>query len=166
LSFRGEFDAVFSNAALHWMQRPAEVLAGVARALRPGGRFIGELGADGNTATVLRALQAAMTQRGLSFSSRNPWYFPTADEYRGKLERAGFIVTALDVFPRPTPLPGSLIGWLETFAPTFVVGFSPVERTAFFDEVAAALRPQLCDANGQWTVDYVRLRFRAERPAA
>ncbi|HET6422770.1 MAG TPA: class I SAM-dependent methyltransferase [Planctomycetaceae bacterium] len=160
LAFSAEFDAVFSNAALHWMQRPDEVLAGVVRALKPGGRFVGEFGGEGNVASIVAAMKHALQQRGIDYASRNPWYYPSAEEYRGKLEHAGFRVDEIVLFSRPTPLPGDITGWLETFAPRFTVGLSPRDRTSLFNELADALRPQLF-RDGKWIVDYVRLRFRA-----
>lgn len=164
LHFEHEFDAVFSNAALHWMRQADAVIAGVWRALKPGGRFVGEFGGDGNTATVLRALEAALRRRGLDFRALSPWYFPSAEEYRGKLEARGFAVNTIALIPRPTPLPGSLIAWLETFAQSFVAPLPVAERAGFLAEVADQCRPTLCDAEGKWSVDYVRLRFSATKP--
>src|SRR5262249_14315625 len=109
LPFQCEFDAVFSNAALHWMKQADAVIAGVWRALKPGGRFVGEFGGEGNTATVLRAVAAALQQRGLDFRTLSPWYFPSVTDYRGKLEAQGFVVSTIALIPRPTPLPGHLI---------------------------------------------------------
>jgi trans-aconitate methyltransferase len=166
LHFEREFDAVFSNAALHWMKQPDAVIAGVWRALKPGGRFVGECGGDGNTATVLRALDAALQQRGLDFHTLSPWYFPTVEDYRGKLEAQGFVVNTIALIPRPTPLPGSLIAWLETFAQSFLASLPVAERARFFAEVENRCRPTLCDAEGKWSVDYVRLRFSATKPDA
>ncbi|MDP1799200.1 MAG: class I SAM-dependent methyltransferase [Planctomycetaceae bacterium] len=160
LAFDAEFDAVFSNAALHWMQRPDEVLVGIARALKPGGRFVGEFGGEGNIASIVSAMKHALQRRGIDYAALNPWYYPSVDEYRGKLERAGFRVDEIVLFPRPTPLPGDITGWLETFAPRFTVGMSPAERTTLFAEIADELRPQLF-RDQKWIVDYVRLRFRA-----
>jgi trans-aconitate methyltransferase len=165
LTFEGEFDAVFSNAALHWMLRPAEVIAGVWRALRPGGRFVGEMGGHGNVRHIAAAMVAALDRRGLDGRAAVPWYFPTPDEYRGRLEAQGFSVQAIELIPRPTPLPGDIVGWLELFTENFTQRVAPAERSALLDEVAAALRPTLCDAEGRWTADYVRLRFAAFKPA-
>ena len=164
LQFESEFDAVFSNAALHWMKQADTVIAGVWRSLKPGGRFVGEFGGDGNTATVLRALDAALQQRGLDFRTLSPWYFPSVEEYRGKLETRGFVVNTVALIPRPTPLPGSLVGWLETFAQSFVAPLPVADRTQFLADVENQCRPTLCDANGKWSVDYVRLRFSATKP--
>jgi trans-aconitate methyltransferase len=165
LQFAGEFDAVFSNAALHWMKQADAVIAGVWRALKPGGRFVGEFGGDGNTATVLRALEAVLQQRGLDFRTLNPWYFPSVEEYRNKLEAHGFAVHSIALIPRPTPLPGSLIAWLETFAQSFVGPVPTAERAGFLAQVEDLCRSALCNADGAWSVDYVRLRFAAVKPA-
>lgn len=166
LQFTQEFDAVFSNAALHWMKQTDAVIAGVWRALKPGGRFVAEFGGDGNNATVIRALEAALQQRGLDFHTLSPWYFPSVKEYQGKLEAQGFMVNTIALIPRPTPLPGSLVAWLETFAQSFVASLLPAERTVFLTEVAELCRPTLCDTEGKWSVDYVRLRFSATKPAS
>ena len=93
LEFDGEFDAVFSNAALHWMLRPDAVIDGVHRALKPGGRFVGEFGGAGNVATIASALEAALDRRGFDGKAANPWYFPSAEEYAAKLTAHGFRVT-------------------------------------------------------------------------
>jgi trans-aconitate methyltransferase len=165
LQFKDEFDAVFSNAALHWMKQADAVIAGVWRALKPGGRFVGEFGGEGNTATVLRVLTAVLRQRGLDFRTLSPWYFPSVEEYRGKLEAHGFVVNSIALIPRPTPLPGSLIAWLETFAQSFMVPLPIGERAVFLADIENRCRPTLCNAEGQWSVDYVRLRFSATKPA-
>src|SRR5262245_30136916 len=119
LQFELAFDAIFSNAALHWMQPLDAVIAGVWRALKPGGRFVGECGGDGNTATVIHALDSALRQRGINSQTVNPWYFPTIDEYRNILAAQGFTVSTIALIPRPTPLPGHLTDWLEIFAQSF-----------------------------------------------
>ena len=93
LPFAHEFDAVFSNAALHWMRAdPDAVVAGVARSLRPGGRFVGEFGGQGNVAAIIVALVAALERRGVDGAALIPWYFPTPMEYQARLERHGFAV--------------------------------------------------------------------------
>ncbi len=161
LDFEAPFDAVFSNAALHWMLRPAEVAAGVARALKPGGRFVGEFGGHGNVAAITVALVAALGRRGVDGDARVPWYFPTPGEYAGLLSAAGFTVDAIDLIPRPTPLGANISGWLDTFGENFFQAVPPEERAAVKDDAMALLRPRLCDQDGNWTADYVRLRFAA-----
>jgi trans-aconitate methyltransferase len=165
LAFDGEFDAVFSNAALHWMLRPEKVIAGVWRALKPGGRFVGEFGGHGNVQHIKTALIAALDRRGLDGNAAVPWYFPTPAEYRGLLEAQGFRVRAAELIPRSTPLPGDIVAWLDNFAENFTRQVPAGERVAYLGEVAAALRPHLCGADGTWSADYVRLRFAADKPA-
>jgi len=165
LTFDNEFDGVFSNAALHWMRRPAAVIAGVWRALRPGGRFVGEFGGHGNVQHIKTALVAALDRRGLDGQAAVPWYFPTPAEYRGLLEAQGFRVRAVELIPRPTPLPGDIVDWLENFAENFTRRVPAAERRDFLSEVGAALRPHLRNPEGVWSADYVRLRFAADKPA-
>ncbi len=165
LDFDDEFDAVFSNAALHWMKRADLVIDGVWRALAPGGRFVGECGGDGCVATIVAALSSALERRGHDARAANPWYFPTVADYRARLEARGFVVASIALIPRPTPLPGDVTGWLETFAESFTGVLPERERAAFLAEVQEELRPELCDADGRWTADYVRLRFAATKPA-
>ena len=164
LDFDAEFDAVFSNAALHWMCRADAVIAGVWRALAPGGRFAGEMGGYGCVAKIKAALVSALARRGVDGEAANPWYFPTVEDYTARLRKAGFSVEYGALIPRPTPLPGDVTGWLETFAQSFTAVLPAADRPAFIDEVREALRPQLCDAHGNWTADYVRLRFLARKP--
>src|SRR2546425_2943528 len=166
LPFVNEFDAVFTNAALHWMTQPDAVLIGVWRALKPGGRFVGECGGHGNTATVMAALQAALAKRGIDAQRLNPWFFPSAAEYRSRLEAHGFVVDTMTLFPRPTPLAGDLTGWLETFVQAFLTALPVSQRAVVLAEVSERCRPQLCNVDGHWTVDYVRLRFAVTKPAS
>jgi SAM-dependent methyltransferase len=159
LSFDHEFDAVFSNAALHWMRNPGAVLAGVWRALRPNGRFVAEFGGHGCVEKIKKALVNALNRRGIDGKAAVPWYFPTVEEYSTRLNKARFSIGYIALIPRPTPLPGDVTGWLETFAESFTACLPPSERPAYVAEVREALRPELCDAGGKWTADYVRLRF-------
>ncbi|PYU30329.1 MAG: SAM-dependent methyltransferase [Acidobacteria bacterium] len=166
LQFRDEFDAVFSNAALHWMLPPEEVIAGVWHALRHGGRFVAEMGGHGNVEMIQAALVDALDRRGINGESFVPWFFPTIEDYSARLRKAGFVVSYISLFPRPTPLPGDVTSWLESFAEDFLSALPAAERPAYIEEVREALRPKLCDARGNWTADYVRLRFAAQKPRA
>ena len=165
LAFRAEFDAVFSNAALHWMTGAPQVVDGVFRALRPGGRFAAEFGGQGNVAAIVTALTALGRQHGIDQALAKPWYFPTAEEYGELLESRGFVVEDIRLIPRPTPLPTGLRGWIETFRKPF---FESAEdrAAALLDELEAVLAPALCDSAGRWTADYVRLRVLARKPRA
>lgn len=153
------FDAVFSNAALHWMPDAGAVLDGVRHVSKPGARFVGEAGGHGNVAAVATALLAALAERDIDGAARWPWRFPTADEWRADLERHGFEVDDCRLVPRPTPLPTGIDGWLVTFADPFLAGLDDAGREAVRDRVAELLAPSLRDGSGRWTADYVRLRF-------
>jgi SAM-dependent methyltransferase len=166
LTFENEFDAVFSNAVLHWVKdNPDLPIAGAFRALVAGGRFVGELGGHGCVGAISVALMVALERRGVpDAASQLPWYFPTVDEYEARLRRAGFVPRSVQLIPRPTPLPTGMRGWLETFANPFFGAFSQNDRNDFLDEVTSLLKPVLCDSQGRWTADYVRLRFAAVKP--
>lgn len=164
LAFNGEFDAVFSNAALHWMKRdPQAVIDGVHCALRRGGRFVAEMGGDGNVAAIRSALHTELRALGRDPLAVDPWYFPTVDEYRERLQQAGFDVMQIETYPRPTPLPTDVRGWLDTFAQPFLTSVPLTQRDAILNAVSERLRPQLQDSQGSWTADYVRLRFIAHK---
>jgi trans-aconitate methyltransferase len=163
LPFAEEFDAVFSNAVLHWIKNADPMIAGVYRSLKPGGRFVAECGGYGCVRKVQTALVEALNRRGTDGEARVPWYFPTPGDYATRLERAGFRVDSIALIPRPTPLPGDIIAWLEVFAQVFLHGLSDAERQEYLQEVRSALEPQLRESSGTWVADYVRLRFAATR---
>jgi trans-aconitate methyltransferase len=163
LLFEREFDAVFSNAALHWMSDQDAVLRGVYRALKPGGRFVAECGGQGNIAAIRVALLAVLTSRGIPAEQIENNRFYHSAEYRAKLESQGFLVEEITLTPRPTPLPSGMAEWLQTFRNS-VLGLLPaIEQPAAIEQIVALLKPVLCDREGNWTADYVRLRFRARR---
>jgi trans-aconitate methyltransferase len=164
LTFEREFDAVFSNAALHWMRPQEAVLAGVARALKPGGRFVAEMGGHNNTAAILTAFRAVLGRRGIEALDLMPWYFPSTAAYRAKLDAAGFRVEEIAIVPRPTPLAAGFPAWLDTFCEDFFIPLPPADRATAKREVCELLEPILKDETGLWIADYVRLRFRATLP--
>jgi SAM-dependent methyltransferase len=163
LAFKDEFDAVFSNAVLHWVKDdPDAPITGAFRALKAGGRFVGEMGGHGCVGAITVALVATLQRRGVPDAAAwIPCYFPTVDEYEARLRRAGFVPQSVQLVPRPTPLPTGMRGWLETFANPYCAALPRGERDAFLEEVTALLKPVLCDAQGRWTADYIRLRFAA-----
>lgn len=166
LAYDNEFEAVFSNAALHWMPDADAVLAGVHRALRPGGRFIAEMGGQGNIAAIRTALQAVLAPFGVDAEATANSFFPSADTYRRLLQKHGFAMQVIELIPRPTPLPGGPEGmalWLNTFRNGVLDRIAPAGRELAVSRTVDLLRPILCDAEGNWTADYVRLRFHATR---
>ncbi len=160
LVFDGEFDAVFSNAALHWMTEAESVVAGVNRALKPGGRFVAEFGGHGNVAAIVTAMRATAQRLGGDMSFAGPWFFPSPEVYREMLEKAGFEVRRIGLYPRPTPLRTGMAAWLLVFRRPFFEQYGE-RREEVLGEVEALLKPVLCDAMGNWTADYVRLRVEA-----
>ncbi len=160
MDFGPEFDAVFSNAALHWIKDADAVITRVARVLRPKGRFVAEMGGQGCVKTIQAALVEELDRRGYEGQAAVPWYFPSVEQYGARLAAAGFDPTYIALIPRPTPLP-DMMGWLTTFSVCFTSPLPPEERTDYLQSVLDRLRSQLCDEGGNWTADYVRLRFKA-----
>ena len=164
LPYDAAFDAVFSNAALHWMTDHDAVTAGVRRALKPGGRYVAECGGFGNVAAIMVALRAVLQRHGVANPTSIPRYYPSPAAYRALLERHGFTVRSIALIPRPTPLPTGMAGWLSVFADAALAELPEAERDAARDEALDLMRPSLCDEQGNWIADYVRLRFAADLP--
>lgn len=163
MSFKQRFDAVFTNAVLHWLQHPERAIEGVANCLQSGGRFVGEFGGKGNVDTIRAALHRGLTRRGIDPWSVDPWYYPSVEEFSVLLRRFDFTVDVIDLIPRPTKLPGEITAWLEIFAQPFTKALPAPERGGYLAEVRDELQPKLCDRDGVSLADYVRLRFRALR---
>ena len=161
LPFEEEFDAVFSNAVLHWIRPPEAVLSGVWRALKPGGRFVAEMGGKGNVVTISRALIAALGRRGIDARAELSWFFPDVEEYAALLGDGGFRVVDIGLFEKPSALPDHIAKWLETFAENLLSLVPPDERPAIAAEVYQSLSPDHVDTEGRVIADYVRLRFHA-----
>jgi len=159
-------DAVFSNAALHWVRNQDAMLAGVYRALKPGGRFVAEMGGHGNIAAIRVALAGVLRQWGLDPYTMDNNFFPSDTQYHARLESAGFIVDEIALIPRPTKLPESgMRGWLETFRRGLLAQLPAERREQAIEETVALLKPVLHTDVGGWTADYVRLRFHARKAA-
>jgi trans-aconitate methyltransferase len=162
-SFPAPFHLVFSNATLHWIPEAADVARSVARALRPGGRFVGEFGGAGNCRQIVSALTTAGEEIGVTLKS--PWYFPSIAAYAQVLEDAGFEVTFAQLFDRFTQLDHPETGlrdWLNMFGGPFLDAVPEERNDAFLTRVEALARPGLY-RDGRWFADYRRLRFVAIR---
>jgi len=154
------FDAVFSNAALHWVRNQDAMMAEVHRVLKPGGRFVAEMGGQGNIAAIRVALMAVLAKHGYGDREDGVNYYPTPEGYTRRLTRHGFHVEQIALIPRPTPLAESgMAGWLRTFRRGVLDGLPESLRDTVVEETAALLAPALRDEEGNWTGDYVRLRF-------
>ena len=163
LPFIEQFDAVFSNAVLHWIKPPEKVVRSVWRALKPGGKFVAEFGGKGNISTVISAIRNVMQAAGYPATELNPWYFPSIGEYGTLLEQQGLQLTYACLFNRPTPLEGREEGienWLEMFANSFFQVVPHQQKLEILAEIANQLRPTLY-RNGTWVVDYQRIRVLA-----
>lgn len=159
-SFAEPFDAVFSNAALHWVKRAEAAVICMARALKPGGRFVVEFGGKGNIAGIATALEQAIRKlHGREVKAVN--YFPAVGEYASLLEKHGLETVSALLFDRLTKLEGGeegLENWIKMFRRELVIGFSDAEQQAVFAEVKSALRDKLF-RDGNWFADYRRLRI-------
>ena len=159
LPFEHEFDAVFSNAALHWVRNQDAMLAGVKHALKPGGRFVAEMGGHGNVAAILVALTAVLNRHGYGDLEGGVNYYPAPEVYADRLVRYGFAVKKIQLIPRPTPLPTGMAAWLTTFRKGVLEAVPAHLRATIVDETVSLLEPVLRDDQGNWTADYIRLRF-------
>jgi SAM-dependent methyltransferase len=154
------FDAVFSNAALHWVRDQDAMIAEVHRVLKPGGRFVAEMGGHGNIAAIRVALRSVLARHGYGDREDGVNYYPTAAAYTRRLEQDGFRVQRMALIPRPTPLSdGGMSAWLRTFRSGVLEGLPEALRETVVIETVALLEPALRDEDGNWTADYVRLRF-------
>jgi len=159
LPFHAEFDAVFSNAAMHWVRDQDAMLAGVRRALKPGGRFVAEMGGHGNIAAIRVALMAVLERHGLAGLEDGVNYYPSVESYTARLSSHRFSVETIQIIPRPTPLPAGMHAWLTTFRNGVIEAVPKELRLTVLDETVNLLKPALCDEQGHWTGDYIRLRF-------
>ncbi len=161
------FDAVFSNAVLHWVRGQDEMMAEVYRVLRPGGRFVAEMGGHGNIAAIRVALISILARHGFADAEEGVNYYPTPEAYTRRLERHGFTVARIALIPRPTTLErGGMAGWLRTFRRGVLEKVPEDLRDRVVEECCDLLAHALRDENGNWVADYVRLRFVAQRSLA
>lgn len=165
IALEGSFDAVFSNATLHWIKEPGGVVREIARLLKPGGRFVAEFGGHGNIAKLVRAAERAWLELRLPAPMPNPWYYPSIPEYAMLLEAHGLMVTYAILFDRPTPLEDDADGlrnWLLMFGGAISENLSETEHQRFMEETVREGRPELF-RDGRWVLDYRRLRIVAKK---
>jgi trans-aconitate methyltransferase len=165
IAFPEPFDAIFSNATLHWIKEPEKVIAGIVKSLKPGGRFVAEFGGKGNVAALMVALERAWHKLELPGPTARPWYYPSVAEYAGLLDKHGLEVTFATLFERPTPLEDGELGlrnWLKMFGGAFIETLTPDQRDQAFQAVEKEARPTLFH-DGKWVLDYRRLRLVARR---
>jgi trans-aconitate methyltransferase len=161
MKFSGPFDAAFSNATLHWIKEPERVVAAIASALRPGGRFVAEFGGKNNITALMSAFSHAWKNLIPSQPFPNPWYYPSLAEYASLLESHSLEVTYGELFDRPTPLEDGergLHNWLEMFGEAIAEKVPSDLREKFKQDVEREARHDLFH-DGRWVLDYRRLRI-------
>lgn len=161
------FDAVFSNAALHWMKNPEKVIQCVWNVLNPAGRFVAEFGGKGNVETIIKAIENVLLEEyGMDGKKVNPWYYPSIGEYSTLLEQQGFRVTYAVHFDRPTPLKDGIKGlnhWLNSFGDDYFHPYSEREKEEIFQKIREKIKRSLFH-DGSWYADYKRIRVVAIKP--
>lgn len=169
-SFHAEepYDAVFSNAALHWVKDAKGAAESIWRALRQGGRFVAEFGGKGNVQLFEKTIEEVLRSHyGVDAAARNPWYFPSIGEYASLLEQTGFNVVFAELFDRPTPLGGEqgIRDWLKMFARPYFSEMSEEQTAEASELITGKLTQVLSRDNESWLADYRRLRIVALKSA-
>lgn len=160
LEFISEFDAVFSNAVLHWVIDSHTAIRKIHAALKDNGRFIAEFGGYENIKYLTDAMQKVFDNNPEYGKFNNPWYFPKDTEYKKLLESNGFKVEYIEIIPRPTQI-DDIFNWLTVFANGIVSHLSTEQQENFKNEVRKILKPKIYTKENGWVADYVRLRLKA-----
>ena len=162
LPYENEFDAVFSNAVLHWVKEPETAIAKISNALKANGRFIAEFGGYGNIKYLTDAMQKVFDKNKEYGEFNNPWYFPKDTDYKQMLEANGFDVEYIELIPRPTKV-DDIANWLDVFANGIVSHLTKEQQRRFKQEVREILKPKIYSEKDGWVADYVRLRLKATK---
>jgi SAM-dependent methyltransferase len=163
----GHFDAAFSNAALHWMLDPVAVANGVHEVLKAGGRFVGEMGGEGNLVTLRSALREELATRGYSVPATDSQWYAGIEEFTRVYAGAGFERIEARLIPRETNLASGIVPWVLTFRSGFmtVSGVPEREHVSVAQAVERRVAAKLQRRDGSWFADYVRLRFTMRKPS-
>ncbi len=160
LPYKESFDAVFSNATLHWVKDARSAIDNIASSLKSGGRFVAEFGGEGNVDALVSAMEELFDRHDDFGEFNNPWYFPSIKSYKKLLEDEGFEVEYIALIPRPTPM-NDIKNWLDIFTNGVTEGLSQEQREVFISECKERVRPRLYHDRDGWMLDYVRLRVKA-----
>ncbi|CAG8693690.1 6354_t:CDS:2, partial [Gigaspora rosea] len=151
--FEGTFDAVFSNAALHWIKNQEAVVEGIRTCLKLGGRLVLEMGGKGNVQVIEKSMASALDKRGYNGASLSPWVFPSQETYSSLLTNASFQISSINLFPRPTKLPTDLRGWIDTFGHLYIQNLDDKEKEDVINEVIEMCKPEVYnEKDGSWTI--------------
>ncbi|WP_457564189.1 class I SAM-dependent methyltransferase [Caminibacter sp.] len=159
MNYKNEFDAVFSNAVLHWINDQKKALANIYKALKNNGRFVCEFGGKGNIDSLLNAIENVFIKYKFG-KFKNPWYFPDVKSYKNILESEGFSVEYIELIPRPTKI-NDIKKWIDIFCKDFTENLTKEQKNVFKNEVEKILRDKIYTKTNEWIVDYVRIRFKA-----
>ena len=162
-AYENRFDAVFSNAALHWMTDYSSVIKGVHKALKAGGRFVAEFGEHDNLMNIRHVLKQIHDESDLFGEYREPCFNPTLAFYKAALEKAGFKVIQIERFERPTPLGEGAIEWFKMYTSGLIKDFDQKTLDLYINRTMERLRKNHVFEGDSWTADFVRLRFYALR---
>lgn len=165
ITYHNQFDAIFSNAALHWVTQADQAATNMYTALKPGGRFVAELGGYGNVGGIINALKYSLTANGFtSLAEHSLWYFPSVGTYTSLLEKTGFTVTLAHYYDRETLLQGAngMHNWLEMFANVILNEVPSANREPVIEATIKRLEPTHF-RNGNWYADYKRLQIFAKK---
>lgn len=160
LPYTNKFDAVFSNAVLHWVKNGDEALKNVSKCLKPKGRFIAEFGGYGNIEFLIEAMKEVFYSHEEFGEFKNPWYFPSDTEYKKLLQNNGFFVKHIELIPRPTKI-DDISHWIDIFANGITSYLNATQKSQFKEEVREILKPKIYSKSDGWVADYVRLRLKA-----
>ncbi len=160
LPYDGVFDAVFSNAVLHWVKDARAAVQNIARSLKPGGRFVAEFGGEGNVQHLIGAMESVFAAHPEFGTFEHPWYFPSVSAYQELLGSEGFEVTCIELIPRPTPI-DDIADWFDIFCNGVTAHLSKEQYRTFIAEVKERLTPTNYSEEKGWMADYMRLRVRA-----
>lgn len=163
ITFENKFDAVFTNAALHWVKDHNLVLKGVCKSLKAKGRFVGEFGGYGNIQTLVNAMKRVVENNPKMGTFSNPWYFPTVSEYSKLLTENDFYVEEIKLIPRPTQLKTGVKEWLKIFGNYIISGIPAELEDPFLNKVECIVKDDLYSEKSGWLADYVRIRFKAQK---
>jgi 2-isopropylmalate synthase len=160
LPYDNMFDAVFSNAMLHWVKDARGAVKNMAKSLKVGGRFICEFGGEGNAYHLVSAMEEVFANHSEFGVFDNPWYFPSVAEYRALLESEGFRVEYIEIIPRPTHM-DDIANWLDIFANGVTSHLTQEQFEVFKKETTEILRRKIYSDEEGWMLDYKRLRVKA-----
>lgn len=162
LPYVEKFDAVFSNAVLHWVKDSQLAVENIYKSLKDGGRFVAEFGGYGNVHHIVSAMKEVFFRHQEYGKFDDCWFFPSAKAYQNILEKCGFEVGYIELIPRPTPI-DDIANWLDIFSNGITSNLTTEQKEQFKQETREILKHKIYSQENGWVADYVRLRLRATK---